>query len=274
MNRFYSVPFKTLAVLLSFVFLVIIVLGCLSVVLFFETGIYTASAAEVYSNVAVYIIGIDAYKIFADLDGIGKMPGYYRYGVRFDVTDEYGNVLYNDLYDLDYDLSYTADFEAYHWGGLEEFPDSVVESDEGLRAHIEMLEDVEYVEPVTYSDGYYREGYYLVHTGFPDRDCMVTAYLITGENWAEYNLLCRGIPLAYSMRFWIVPIIIFSLLCFILLIVYLMCSAGHRKGVEGVQKSSIDRVPFDIHTLAIAGIIFLFAQRSFVEGLERSGIVG
>lgn len=273
MNRFYSVPFKTLAVLLTFVFIVIIALGSIGVVLFYEAGIYTQSAAEVYSNAAGYIIGSDAYKIFTDLYGTGKMPGYYRYGVRFEVTDEYGNTLYSDLYDLDYDLSYSADFRKNHWGGYEEFPDSAVEGDEALQEYLETAEDVDYYPPVTYHDGYYREGYYMVRNGYPDRDCLVTAYLITGENWAEYNLLCRGIPLAYAMRFWIFPIVGLSLIAFIILIVYLMCSAGRHKGEEGVRKSSIDRVPFDIYTAIMAAVVALLIGLVF-EAINVDDIFG
>lgn len=258
MNRFYSVPFKTLAVLLTFVLIVIIAAGAVGVILFYEAGIYTRSAAEVYSDTAGYVIGSDAYKIFTDLYGIGEMPGYYRYGVRFEVTDEYGNTLYSDLYDLDYDISYSANFRTNHFSSYEEFSDSAVDADDYLREYLENSKYAEYYPPVTYDDGYYREGYYALNKGYPDRDCLVTAYLITGENWGEYNILCRGIPLAYALRFWIFPIVGVSLIAFVILIVYLMCSAGRRRGQEGVSKSSIDKLPFDLYTAIMAAIVLLF----------------
>ena len=50
MNRFYSIPFKTLAVLLSYVLCVLIIVGCIGVFLFFEMGVYTKSATEVSSR--------------------------------------------------------------------------------------------------------------------------------------------------------------------------------------------------------------------------------
>ena len=112
-----------------------------------------------------------------------------------------------------------------------------------------------------------------MQSGYPANNVLVTAYLLTGENWGEYNLLCRGIPFAFAMRFWIVPIIILAVIGFVVLIVYLMCAAGRRKNEEGVHKRSIDRVPFDIYTAVMVGIGALFFLMLDSFGFGTGGMI-
>lgn len=260
MNRFYSVPFKTLAVLLSFVCLVIAVFGCVgAVVMYYDVGIYTHSAAEVYNNLASNIIRNDAVTILTDIAEESDMPNYYRYGVRFEVTNSYGDVIYNDLNDYDYDISYSAEIKAGSWVWTEQYYVNEVERDSDLEQYLAIQENVEYVEE-TYYDSSYEEAYYQVYHNYPKTDVIVTAYLISGEAWGDYNILCRGIPLAYALKYWIFPIIAISIVIFIFLLVFLMCSAGHKKGQEGISKNTLDRVPFDIHTVVVAVILFLFIE--------------
>ena len=258
MNRFYSIPFKTLAVLLSYVLCVLIIVGCIGVFLFFEMGVYTKSATEVYNDLAGYLIRNDAQGILLNEYYMNEHPDYYRYGVRFEVQDLSGQLIYSDLNYHGYELSYMVEIGANYWVDYEAYPESEVESNPVLKMYINNAQDAQLVEGVTYGDGYYREGYYEVRTGYPANDVIVTAYLLTGENWGEYNLICRGIPAAFALRFWIIPIIIISAIGFIVLMVYLMCASGRRKNEEGVHKRSIDRVPFDIYTAVMVGIGILF----------------
>jgi len=264
MNKFYSIPFKTFAVLLSFVLVVIILLGCLGIYVLFEVGAYTRSAAEIYDMAAGYLIGQDVYPIFMDITHNAEMPDYYRYGVRFEIRDLNGVLMYSDLNGHDYDISYTAFFEKGYRSNYNEFSASDVHSNPELREYIENAENVEYCDEAIYPDGYVREGYYTVIDNYPNKDCFVTAYLLTGEYWGEYNLLCRGIPLAYTLRFWIFPICALSLLAFVLLMVFLMCAAGRRKDNSEVTKGPLDKIPFDLHTAVMAAVVIMLAWM-FVE---------
>jgi len=258
MNRFYSIPFKTLAVLLSYVLCLLVILGCLGVIVFFEMGVYTNSAAEVYNDLAGTVIRNDAYNIMTDVYYMNTPPDYYRYGVRFEIQDLDGQLLYSDLNYHGYELSYMVEIDAGHWTMHNSFAEGEVENNPELQLYINGADYVQYNEGVTYDDGYYREGYYEIMDSYPDKNVLVTAYLLTGENWGEYNLICRGIPFAFAMRFWIAPIIVISLIGLIVLWVFLMCAAGRRKNEEGVHKRSIDLIPFDIYTAIMFGIGVLF----------------
>lgn len=48
-----------------------------------------------------------------------------------------------------------------------------------------------------------------------------------------------------------------SILLEILLFVFLMCSAGHRKGQEGVSENFFDKIPFDVLLVAIGFVVVL-----------------
>ncbi|MBE5947529.1 MAG: HAMP domain-containing histidine kinase [Lachnospiraceae bacterium] len=48
-----------------------------------------------------------------------------------------------------------------------------------------------------------------------------------------------------------------SILLEILLFVFLMCSAGHRKGQEGVNENFFDKIPFDVLLVAIGFVVVL-----------------
>ena len=55
----------------------------------------------------------------------------------------------------------------------------------------------------------------------------------------------------YALRFWIYAIGFGSLIIAILCFVFLMCSAGRRRGVPGVRASFLTKIPFEIPTVAV-----------------------
>ncbi len=62
------------------------------------------------------------------------------------------------------------------------------------------------------------------------------------------NLLATII---YAFRFWIYAIGLGSLIIAILCFVFLMCSAGRRRGIPGVRASFLTKIPFEIPTAAV-----------------------
>ncbi len=62
------------------------------------------------------------------------------------------------------------------------------------------------------------------------------------------NLLATII---YALRFWIYAIGFGSLIIAILCFVFLMCSAGRRRGMPGVRASFLTKLPFEIPTAAV-----------------------
>ena len=64
------------------------------------------------------------------------------------------------------------------------------------------------------------------------------------------------IDLLYTFKFWIYAIGFGSLIIAILCFVFLMCSAGRRRGMPGVRASFLTKIPFEIPT-AVVGILSL-----------------
>lgn len=73
---------------------------------------------------------------------------------------------------------------------------------------------------------------------------------------------------------WVIPIGVLSLLCAGALLVFLICAAGHKAGVEGIHLNWIDRIPFDLYVAVL--LVGFFVTASIVDyGLWDFGqIVG
>ena len=54
-----------------------------------------------------------------------------------------------------------------------------------------------------------------------------------------------------NIRILLIAITILSFVCSLFLFVFLICSAGHKEGVEGIHLNWIDRIPFDLYLLFI-----------------------
>lgn len=99
--------------------------------------------------------------------------------------------------------------------------------------------------------------YYRIHT---ETDYVFRAYVNTDfpkkDNYAETYRECRAL---YHIRFavlWILGISIFAGLNSFL---FLMCSAGHRNGMEGIQPSVFSSIPLDLYTAfyGVAALLLL-----------------
>jgi len=74
-------------------------------------------------------------------------------------------------------------------------------------------------------------------------DCFVKKNLDADD---DYYTLDRLTDFAYKMRYAVIIITILSLIVSIILFIYLMCSAGRRKGEDRVIPNGIDKIPFDL----------------------------
>lgn len=59
------------------------------------------------------------------------------------------------------------------------------------------------------------------------------------------------VTLVYALRFWIYAIGLGALIVAILCFIFLMCSAGRRRGVEGIAPTVLTKIPFEIPTAAL-----------------------
>ncbi len=90
---------------------------------------------------------------------------------------------------------------------------------------------------------------------------IVNAYVkdpITAKDdyYAPYQLSLT----LYSMRYSTIAITVLSAILSVLLFAFLMYSAGHRKGREGIVLNAADRIPFDLYAfgISVAGICSFF----------------
>lgn len=65
------------------------------------------------------------------------------------------------------------------------------------------------------------------------------------------------VNILYALRFWIYAIALGSLIIAILCFVFLMCSAGRRRGMPGIRASFLTKIPFEIPTAAVAFVSIL-----------------
>ena len=61
----------------------------------------------------------------------------------------------------------------------------------------------------------------------------------------------------YDMRYSMIVIAAVSFIVWLLLFIFLLCAAGHRDGTDGITPNFIDKLPFDLFSLAIGFVIVL-----------------
>ena len=77
----------------------------------------------------------------------------------------------------------------------------------------------------------------------------------------------RLIRAAYKLKNWAVPLAAGCGLLSVFLFVVLMTVAGHRPGTEEIRSGLIEKVPYDVYTIVIGGLVglILFAAIDFME---------
>ncbi len=75
----------------------------------------------------------------------------------------------------------------------------------------------------------------------------------------------------YSWRYTAIIVCIVGTILFFALMVFLYCSAGHRRGDEKAVLNKIDRIPFDLYTLFF--VCFAFLEVTFLSSCDRHNFV-
>ena len=104
----------------------------------------------------------------------------------------------------------------------------------------------------SYTDTYgYRNTFVMEQNGYT-----VTAFVrkdITAED--DYLFPYQAYNFAYEIRQFLIPIASISLIVTILLFIYLMYSAAHKKGSDVLEQSFIDKIPLGPLLLLCAGVM-------------------
>ena len=82
------------------------------------------------------------------------------------------------------------------------------------------------------------------------------------------------VHIIYSLRFAVYVILVLAALLTLVCFIYLMVSAGHRRGVDGIAVSGFTRLPFDLVTAAVAFLTMLgiMVLSEFSYGVEEAVI--
>ncbi|NLB42778.1 MAG: sensor histidine kinase, partial [Clostridiales bacterium] len=150
----------------------------------------------------------------------------------YTIKNEDGEVILSNYNNQEVQLNRTYTFEEAGYWEEKENINTPKNWEEG-----ELINSPEYVEGETYTI-----------------DCYVKRTL-TAED--RYFTAERWIQIAYSMRYTLIIVTILSFLIAIILFIFLMCSAGHRKGKEEVIPNGLDKIPFDIFLAGILAIAFI-----------------
>lgn len=73
----------------------------------------------------------------------------------------------------------------------------------------------------------------------------------------------RLVHLMYSLRFAVYVVLVLAALMALVCFIYLMVSAGHRAGVEGIAGTSFTRLPLDLVTAAVAFCLYACVMIAF-----------
>lgn len=83
----------------------------------------------------------------------------------------------------------------------------------------------------------------------------------------RFALLNRLLDTVYRMRYGAVALAAVGVLLFFTLLIFLYCSAGHRRGEDAVRENPLDRIPFDLFTVLVGGaatvVIYIVAAALF-----------
>ncbi|MBQ5542461.1 MAG: hypothetical protein IIU06_05285 [Erysipelotrichales bacterium] len=99
---------------------------------------------------------------------------------------------------------------------------------------------------------------------FPAAETAVRYHVVLGvvKPLKAYDTVWREAQIyeyAHTYESFMVPVLVISALLFIADLIFLLCSAGHRKGKETVELNWFDRIPLDVLSVVLVTLIILFA---------------
>lgn len=95
----------------------------------------------------------------------------------------------------------------------------------------------------------------------------------TFPHYDKYAAIHQGVTLLYDLRYGVIGIFAISAIAALGCFLFLLCAAGHKKGVEGIVASRLTRkLPFDLHTAIILTALFLLTCVSY-ESLYNANTI-
>lgn len=231
MKKFYSTPFKTAAIFLSVIMLVMVFASVCIVITMVDAEAYTSTYEDARKNVMMpqlYRIANELYYSYCDYYHTANEPydniasEYADEGIYVRINDDETNLLYDTVPD-DFDLNNALSVEIFKSCFYGEF------AQEGLNEQPESL------------------------TLFVDQREL--------KNVKDLRFIAMGFDKLYSLRY-ISPVIgCIAIIAFFSLIVFLFCGAGNTVDNVGIRLSFVDKIPLDmltaIYMVIAAGFIII-----------------
>jgi signal transduction histidine kinase len=225
----HSSAAKTMAFILCILMLCVTALSVAGVILMFEAGVYWTYENDVKEDAYFYQVCNFAYNTVHRLvdpnSGVNQADIYIENEpiayIRAESTDPNYEVYERKISEPEISLvcyvrvRYDEETDAFYLAWTERNQPSL-------------------------GDGEY-DAYYTVTIG-------ITNELPIDSELYWIDLL---IDLLYTFKFWIYAIGFGALIIAILCFVFLMCSAGRRRGMPGVRASFLTKIPFEIPTVAV-----------------------
>ncbi len=227
----HSLPAKIAAVFLITIIFVVTTIAALITAFMAYSGGYTGSINDVRDDIIDSYITAYAQEVSdCYFSGDDPLSEYNESNYYFTIDDADGNKLTSNY------SGQAAQYKASIACGVGY--DGAYYTDEGLH---------KYIPAVVYNVTIY------LKTEFTETDRLSTALY-----WLDT---------AYSLRYAAVILTLIGILTFFVLLVFLLCSAGHRKGAEGAVLNTADKIPFDIYTA-------FFMLLAYIELRLLDGIYG
>lgn len=240
----HSSAAKTMAFILCILMLCVTALSVAGVVLMFEAEVYLTTEDDFKKQIFEEYAGSREYSIITwyNAGSNERIEDYLKGGNIDYVKIESGNPDYEPF---EYEKRPVGDGYMFTstWAKIDKDP---------LFGGNGLYEIGNNYDPEEYAP----ESVYTISIGI-SKDLEISDLLY----WAIFL-----VNILYALRFWIYAIALGSLIIAILCFVFLMCSAGRRRGMPGVRASFLTKIPFEIPTAAV--FFFSFLGLACIEDLS------
>lgn len=250
-NSFWA---KFISVILIALLTVVFVFSSIALVLGVSANLYSNSKNKVELNeLLMNELRVASEDVLSRTDVVNENFPNVSENLMYEIMDEDGKILYSDVDKSKSMLSYAKNGYSRNYGYVY-YETEDVNSEEDVTAE------------TTYADGEIQETsqnkikYVLtVHLKKELKEKDVFYYITRAYNFIENNEKA------------LVQSVLFSGLANLILFIYLMFSAGHKRGEEGIYISRFDKFPIDI-LLVLYGLVIYFVL--FLADSAQDGIRG
>lgn len=226
----YSFTKKAIAVFLSAIIFILIIAGMIGIVYMVEYDYYNSTLTQVKKAMQTQMVYDKIDKVY-DLFLYGEDPEEY-----FENTNFVFDITKND----------TVLLSTY--GGEDALCSEIREY---RRAYFDRNEDGEIIEEVT-------------------EEYAITGYVVNRGTEDIFSGRLELVELLYSARYTLIVLEFLAVCAFVVLLIFLFCTAGYRNGEEKPQSGTLEKIPFDVFTAlyGFLGVIGFIIVLSFSYGYD------